>query len=235
MSFKNGRIIVFSGAGISAESGLSTFRDSDGLWDKYDPMVVCNYTNWKANYELVHSFYNKRRKELETKEPNIAHKIIKRLEDEFDVINITQNIDNLFEKAGCSDVIHLHGSLTSLRCLECESIIEIGYAKYDFTPCPKCDAKQLKPNIVFFYEQAPKYYNMHKIFDSISDDDIIIVIGTSGEVVNICAMLSKGYKILNNLASSAMIDESIFDSVYLEKSSLAMPKIYEEIKRLKSL
>lgn len=234
MSFKNGKIVVFSGAGLSAESGIATFRDSNGLWANYDPMVVCNYQNWEQNYKLVHSFYNKRRSELATKKPNIAHKVIKKLEDEFGIINITQNIDNLFERAGCKKVLHLHGNLTSLRCLECESIIDIGYEEYKFTLCPKCNAPKLKPNIVFFYEQAPKYWDLYQVFDNICDDDIVLVVGTSGAVINICTLLNKGYKILNNLESSASIDESLFDSVHLAPSSRAMPKIYDEIKALKN-
>ncbi|RAX54250.1 hypothetical protein CCY99_04360 [Helicobacter sp. 16-1353] len=231
--FKNGKIIVFSGAGISAESGIATFRDSDGLWAKHDPNTICNYRNWESNYELVHSFYNKRRKELESKLPNPAHKLIKRLEDEFGIINITQNIDNLFEKAGCKNVVHLHGELTSLRCIRCECIIEIGYKAYDFSPCPKCGAERLKPNVVFFYENAPKYAELYTIFNNICDDDIVLVIGTSGEVVNICYLLNKGYKILNNLEKCPSIDENIFDSVYYRNASVALPLIYEEIKRLK--
>lgn len=234
MGFQNGKIIVFSGAGISAESGIATFRDSNGLWANYDPMVVCNYHNWRENYKLVHEFYNKRREELRSVAPNAAHKIIKKLSDEFELINITQNVDDLFERAGCEGVIHLHGNLRELRCEKCGAIIEIGYEAYDFTPCPKCHAPELKPNIVFFYENAPRYVDLYEVFSGVGDSDIVLVVGTSGEVINICYMLSRGHKILNNLQSQAMIDESAFDSVYLEKSSVAMPKIYEEIRELKA-
>lgn len=234
MSFKNGKIVIFSGAGISAESGIATFRDSNGLWANYDPEVVCNYTNWLTNYDLVHKFYNLRREELKKVKPNIAHKLIKKLSDEFSVINITQNVDDLFERAGCKDVIHLHGNLLELKCPKCKEIININYESYNFIPCQKCGSEKLKPNIVFFYEEAPKYREMYQIFDSLSSEDIILVVGTSGEVVNICGIMNKGYKILNNLNSSRMINESIFDSLYLESSSSAMPKIYDEIRKLKS-
>lgn len=231
---QSGDIIVFSGAGISAESNLATFRDSNGLWANYDPMEVCNYLNWRENYKLVHEFYNKRREELGSVKPNIAHKNIKKLSEKYNVINITQNVDNLFERAGCNDVIHLHGNLCELICLKCGEIINLGYESYDFTPCPKCGFEMLKPNIVFFFEPAPKYATMYQIFENVKDNDIIIVIGTSGEVVNICSMLNKGYKILNNLDSSPNINEAIFDSVYLEKSSTASAKIYKEIEKLKA-
>lgn len=264
---KKGKIIIFSGAGISAESGLATFRDSNGLWANYDIDVVCNYHSWRQNYELVHKFYNLRREELSRVKPNIAHKITQQLTQKFEVINITQNVDDLFERAYleiCGDfmlldslaleslqgdldkklayflqyndanILHLHGKLWEIRCEECESIFTIGYAPYDFSPCQKCGNAKLKPNIVFFYEQAPKYAEMYEIFSQINDDDIIVVSGTSGEVVNICAMINKGYKILNNLEKTRGINENLFDSVYLESSISAFPKIYDEICKLKN-
>ena len=272
MDFKNGKIIIFSGAGISAESGLATFRDGNGLWANYDPNVVCNYHSWRKNYELVHKFYNQRREELARVRPNLAHKIAYDLAREFEVINITQNVDDLFERAHLevtaslrgseateaihsnitnqsadssdsnaifaeykkANILHLHGKLWEIRCENCEHIITIGYAPYDFSPCPKCGNPKLKPNIVFFYEQAPKYAEMYEIFDSVSDDDIIVVSGTSGEVVNVCAMIGKGYKILNNLEKARGINEKLFDSVYFEPSTSAFPKIYNEIKALKN-
>ena len=235
MDYQRGKIIIFSGAGISAESGLTTFRDEGGLWASYDPNVVCNYYNWLDNYEIVHEFYNKRRTELATKKPNAAHEAIKRLCDEFEVINITQNVDDLFEKAGCRNVIHLHGHLTSLRCVKCEAIIDFGYAPYKYTPCPKCGAEKLKPNIIFFGESAPKYATMYGIFERLTPNDIALVVGTSGEVVNICAFLreSQCYKILNNLTHERMIREEEFDSVYLEPSTSAIARICKEIRRLK--
>lgn len=248
MDYSKGRIIIFSGAGISAESGLATFRDSNGLWANYDPDIVCNYRNWRENYKIVHKFYNQRREELKHTKPNIAHIITQKLSQEFEVINITQNVDDFFERAylevnnvDSSDfvnyaragILHLHGKLWELRCEHCESITTIGYESYDFSPCEKCGYELLKPNIVFFYEQAPKYAEMYEIFDSIKDDDIILVVGTSGEVVNICAMLNRGYKILNNLTSTLGINENLFDSLYLESSAVAMPKIYNEIKNIK--
>ncbi|MGX3010184.1 SIR2 family NAD-dependent protein deacylase [Helicobacter sp. 23-1044] len=264
MNFKNGKIIIFSGAGISAESGLATFRDSNGLWANYDINVVCNYHSWRQNYELVHKFYNLRREELARVKPNIAHQIAQKLAQNFEVINITQNVDDLFERAylgllgdfntlDChesqsdsrndnldfsqydnANILHLHGKLWEIRCEDCENIINIGYAPYDFSPCPKCGNAILKPNIVFFYEQAPKYAQMYEIFERVSDNDIIIVSGTSGEVVNVCAMINKGYKILNNLKPARGINENLFDSVYLEPSTSAFPKIYDEILRLKN-
>lgn len=269
IDFKNGKIIIFSGAGISAESGLMTFRDSNGLWANYDINVVCNYHSWRQNYELVHKFYNLRREELARVHPNIAHTITQKLSRQFEVINITQNVDDLFERAYLegksganqnsnqsvdsnkdsadlhesnadfsqyikANILHLHGKLWEIRCEECEHITTIGYAPYNFAPCEKCGNAMLKPNIVFFYEQAPKYAQMYEIFSKVRDNDIIVVSGTSGEVVNICAMINRGYKILNNLQSARGINENLFDNVYLEPSTSAFPKIYDEICRLKN-
>ena len=196
--------------------------------------------------------------------PNIAHTITQKLSQQFEVINITQNVDDLFERAylevcgdsfdchdlqskTCNDkdfeifaqyekanILHLHGKLWEIRCEECGHITTIGYAPYNFAPCEKCGNEKLKPNIVFFYEQAPKYAQMYEIFSKVRDNDIIVVSGTSGEVVNVCAMINKGYKILNNLQSARGINENLFDSVYLEPSTSAFPKIYDEICRLKN-
>lgn len=233
IDYKNGRVIIFSGAGISAESGLSTFRDSGGLWESYDPQLVCNYQNWNENYELVHKFYNLRRKELGKVKPNIAHEFVAKMCDEFDAINITQNVDDLFERAGC-ECLHLHGFLPELRCENCDKIEVLGYKEYNFHACKNCGFKRLKPNIVFFYEPAPLYTLLYGIFSSIQENDIIIVIGTSGNVININSLLGKGYKILNNLDSEITINECLFDSLYLESSSKALPKIYNEVKKLRS-
>ena len=179
------RIIIFSGAGISAESGVQTFRDKDGLWEGHDIDEVCNYQTWQRNYDAVHRFYDERRVALATVTPNDAHQLIADWERRYEVINVTQNIDDLFERAGCRDVIHLHGFLTEMRCYECDRRWDIGYRRHDTTLCP--DAAQhhtlLKPSVVFFGEQAPLYQRLYTIFEDLADDDLIFVIGTSDAVV----------------------------------------------------
>ncbi|RZJ98660.1 MAG: NAD-dependent deacylase, partial [Flavobacterium sp.] len=109
------KLVVLSGAGISAESGIKTFRDSDGLWEGHNVMDVATPEGWKKNPELVLDFYNQRRKQLLTVEPNLAHKILAELESDFDVSIITQNVDDLHERAGSSNVLHLHGELLKVR------------------------------------------------------------------------------------------------------------------------
>ncbi len=241
------KLIVFSGAGLSAESGLGTFRDNDGLWDKYDPMVVCNYTNWIKNFELVHTFYNLRRKELSKVKPNAMHKFLANISNnikscefikkEIEVIFITQNVDDLLERAGVNNVVHLHGELTKVICPQCETIFNIGYNELSIKKCEKCSYDYLKPFIVFFYEAAPKYSYLYKVFDSLTCKDCLLVIGTSGSVVDICSIISMserkekiGYKILNNLEYSPYIKESLFNKVLYMPTTKAIDIIENEIK-----
>lgn len=171
------KLIVLTGAGISAESGIQTFRGSDGLWEGHDIMEVASPEGWAANPELVLDFYNKRRKQLETVEPNAAHFGLVELEEFFEVIIITQNVDNLHERAGSSKVVHLHGELTKV-----ESTIDPGYIgdiEYQDLlmgdKCPK--GGQLRPHVVWFGENVP---NMQLVAPVVQNaTDILAVIGTS--------------------------------------------------------
>jgi len=229
------KVVILSGAGISAESGISTFRDSGGLWEEYDVEVVCNYDSLQKNEALTIEFYDKRRAELENKEPNYAHRVIKELKDEYDsdIAIITQNVDNLFEKAGLnsSDVLHLHGFMPEVRCQNsrCGGVYDIGYKSlYTLNSglCPKCSTK-LRPNIVFFGEGAPMYEELNR---HIQDCELFIVIGTSGNVIGVNTIASFCEKsILNNLEPSDAIDESSFSKVLYEKASFAIDEIREEI------
>jgi len=232
------KIIIFSGAGLSAESGLSTFRDNDGLWANYDINKVCNYMTWLDNFALVHEFYNKRRVELESAKPNIAHMTIAKIQQKYGmdkVSIITQNVDDLLERAGCQSVIHVHGELTKLRCMSCDYNWDIGYQEYEIgAKCPRCNGARIKPFVVFFYESAPMYMALYEQFEDINQNDIVLIIGTSGNVVSIDNLLGSknknGYKILNNLESSAKINEKLFDKIFYEPCTMALPKIEEIIK-----
>ena len=227
------KVIILSGAGLSAQSGISTFRDSGGLWDNYDVSVVCNHDSLEKNENLTIEFYDKRRFDLKDKLPNKAHKVIADLKKRYkdDISIITQNVDNLFEKAGMhsDDVIHLHGFMTEVKCRSCEEIFDIGYKKLQEKNnglCSKCGNK-LRPNIVFFGEQAPLYelLNYH-----INDCELFIVIGTSGEVigVNTIANFVK-QSILNNLEPSSAIEDALFSTVIYDKATNAIDKIEKEI------
>ena len=158
------KIAVLTGAGVSAESGLGTYRDNGGLWENYDPMVVASAEGWRSNPGLLLDFYNARRAQLRDVRPNEAHRMIAALEDRYKVSVITQNVDNLHERAGSTHVLHLHGELTKIRpedsCNEADGysekyVIDIGYEPVrlgDLAP----DGAQYRPHIVFFGEAVPK-------------------------------------------------------------------------------
>lgn len=184
---KKEKIVVLTGAGVSAESGISTFRDSNGLWENYNVEDVATTEGWLKNPSLVLDFYNERRKELARTQPNAAHQIIASLEDDFDLCVITQNIDNLHERAGSSKIIHLHGELTKARPenrynerdnFSEESVFDIGYDEIhlgDLAP----NGAQLRPHIVWFGEAVPK---INRAIDEVEKADIILIVGTSLQV-----------------------------------------------------
>ena len=170
------KIVVLTGAGMSAESGLKTFRDSGGLWEEYDVSVVASIDGWRQDPELVLNFYNERRKQLENAQPNAAHKALAKLEEKYEVQIITQNVDNLHERAGSKHVLHLHGLLTQARSsIDVNLVYDIGYKEIHIGDlCEK--GSQLRPNIVWFGEAVPLITTAAEIC---SDADIFVVIGTS--------------------------------------------------------
>jgi NAD-dependent deacetylase len=172
------KIVVLTGAGMSAESGIKTFRDEDGLWEVHDVMQVASPEGFRRNPELVFEFYNQRRRQLLSVKPNKAHYNLVDLEKYFDVEIITQNIDNLHEKAGSTKVTHLHGELLKVRSTYNENIV-LNWKKDlhlgDLGP----DNKQLRPHIVWFGEMVPM---LDKAIEITSKADILIIIGTSMQV-----------------------------------------------------
>lgn len=170
------KVVILTGAGISAESGISTFRDSDGLWEQYRVEDVATYDAYVRNPELVLNFYNERRRQLFQVQPNEGHRQLVRLEEKYDVHIITQNIDNLHEQAGSTQVLHLHGELTKARSDKDDNlIIEIGDRDIclgDKAP----DGAQLRPHIVWFGEAVP---NIEPAAALCEEADYFVVIGTS--------------------------------------------------------
>jgi len=233
---KDKKIVIFSGAGISAESGIKTFRDADGLWENHKIEDICNQYTWEKNYERVHQFYNQRRFQLAEVKPNLAHEIVASIQKKYqdDCIIVTQNVDDMFERAGCKDVIHVHGELTKMECMACGEVYDIGYKEYvQEQECPACKNTHIKPYIVFFGGQAPKYMDMYEAFEHLQNEDsIAVVIGTLGNVVQINANLEimDCKKILNNLEESPYIDDTQFDKVYYENATSACEKIEADIK-----
>ena len=173
------KVVVLTGAGISAESGISTFRDSGGLWEGHDVMDVASPAGWRKNQQLVLDFYNMRRKDALKAQPNAAHFALVELSKHFNVEIITQNVDDLHERAGSSNVLHLHGKLFESRStLNPRHIYPIeGWELNVGDKCPR--GAQLRPNIVWFGEAVPM---MEPATDLASKADIFIVIGTSLQV-----------------------------------------------------
>ena len=178
-TMKNKPILVIStGAGISAESGITTFRDAGGLWENYPVMQVASAQGFAQNPELVHNFYNKRRKELLKAEPNGAHKALAELEKDFDVYVITQNVDDLHERAGSNNVLHLHGEVIKIRSVSNPDYIEtLATDHLETTPATRGrNGDPMRPHIVFFQEPVP---NIEKAVEIVMSADIFVVIGTS--------------------------------------------------------
>lgn len=178
------KVVILSGAGVSAESGISTFRDNGGLWEQYDVMEVASAQGWKKNPALVLDFYNKRRAHLAHVEPNQAHFDIAALEKDYDVVVVTQNVDNLHEKAGSSKVIHLHGELTKVRpedsYTEDDGYDESRVKDVGFSAIKIGDVDgrgvQYRPHIVFFGEAVPK---LKDALRELIEADFMIIVGTS--------------------------------------------------------
>ena len=170
------KIVVLTGAGVSAESGIKTFRDSDGLWENYRVEEVATYDAWLSNPSLVLDFYNQRRRQLATAQPNKAHYALVSLEQKFDVQIITQNVDDLHERAGSTNVLHLHGELVKARStMEEDLVYTIGYK--DINSGDLCEkGHQLRPHIVWFGEAVPMIERAARIT---SEADILLIIGTS--------------------------------------------------------
>lgn len=222
-------IVVFSGAGISAESGISTFRDNGGLWDKYDVKQVATPEAWRANPELVLRFYNERRKQVIEAEPNAAHKALVELEKKYKVTIITQNVDDLHERAGSGNVIHLHGEIRKARSTYDPSLIYT-IDGWELNPGDRCEqGSQLRPHIVWFGEMVPE---MIRAQDIAARADIMITVGTSLNVypaaglVHVVPKHSKLYVIDPNEVPLTGLDNAVF---YKAKAGEALPKITQAL------
>jgi NAD-dependent deacetylase len=169
------KLVVLTGAGISAESGLKTFRDSDGLWEGYEVTEVATPRGWRKNPQLVLDFYNARRKNVADAQPNAAHYGLAELEKNFDVTIITQNIDDLHERAGSTNVLHLHGEIFKMRSEWDDTIISEIRGDIKLGDIAK-DGAQLRPYIVWFEEPVPK---MEEAVPIVYSSDIFVVVGTS--------------------------------------------------------
>ena len=172
------KIIVLTGAGVSAESGIKTFRDHDGLWENFDVMEVASIESWPKNKELMLRFYNDRRRQLTEVQPNAAHKALAELETKYEVVIITQNVDDLHEKGGSTNIIHLHGELNKVRSVVYEDLVYEW--KKDLHIGDTCErGTQLRPHVVWFGEMVPM---LEPAAEQVMAADIVLVIGTSMQV-----------------------------------------------------
>ena len=226
------KIVVLSGAGISAESGIKTFRDSDGLWENYPVEEVATYDSWYVygRKALMLDFYNQRRRDLKTREPNLAHKIVAELEKEYEVTVATQNIDDLHERAGSTRIIHLHGELTKARgeYSDYYSATDIGYNDINLGD-KDSRGEQLRPHIVWFGEAVPE---LEKAAAATQKADIMIIIGTSLAVYPAAGLVHyarSGAEIYlidpKDVASSARFTH------IKEKATVGMQKLKEILKK----
>lgn len=182
------KIVFLTGAGMSAESGIKTFRDTNGLWENYPVMDVASADGFARNPALVHQFYNMRRADLLKAQPNDGHRLVAELEKDYDVYVITQNVDNLHERAGSSNVLHLHGELMKVRALDDESkVYELKPEAIETTPETTIDGHHVRPHIVFFQEAVPM---IEPAIDIVKQADIVVVIGTSLVVYPAAGLLS---------------------------------------------
>ena len=172
------KLVVSTGAGISAESGIKTFRDADGLWENYPVMEVASADGFRRNPELIHHFYNERRRQLVDAKPNAAHSALVELEKDYDVYVITQNVDDLHERAGSENVLHLHGELMKIRSVSNPDYVEsLDIEHLETTPQTRGkNGDYMRPHIVFFQEAVP---NMEAAAELAREADIFVVIGTS--------------------------------------------------------
>jgi NAD-dependent deacetylase len=226
------KLVVLTGAGISAESGIPTFRDSNGLWEGYDVMEVATPEGWKKNPLLVLDFYNQRRKKAMEVKPNRGHEILKELESYFDVTIVTQNVDDLHERAGSQKVIHLHGSLFESRSTADESLVYPvkGWQLNAGDICEK--GSQLRPNIVWFGEMVPL---MDIAAGHASMADIFLVVGTSMVVYPVAGLINY----VPHDVIKYVVDPKLPDMTHIpnlisieEKASTGMEKVKEALLKL---
>lgn len=183
----NPKLVISTGAGISAESGISTFRDSGGLWEQHDVMEVASHEGYLRNPALIHSFYNARRKGVAEAQPNSAHTTLAALEDKYDVYIITQNVDNLHERAGSTKVLHLHGQIDMVEATDDPTkVYKLDSPDAETSVDTIIDGHHVRPHIVFFGEAVPNFEPAVKL---VEEADVFVIIGTTLQVYPAAALL----------------------------------------------
>ncbi|PWH84849.1 NAD-dependent deacylase [Brumimicrobium oceani] len=223
------KIIVFSGAGVSAESGLGTFRDSGGLWEKYNIEEVATPEAWNKNPEMVTEFYNMRRKQCYESKPNAAHFAIAKLEEKFNVEVITQNIDDLHERGGSSKVIHLHGEISKVKSSGPNAEKKYFHQKnWEVKIGDKCEeGYQMRPHVVWFGEAVPM---IDEAISRINSADIVIVVGTSLNVYPAAGILNYApHNAKYYLIDPSEVSVPSYFNVIRDSASKGVPELVEKL------
>jgi NAD-dependent deacetylase len=223
------RITILTGAGISAESGLATFRASDGLWEDHRIEDVATPEGFAQDPALVHEFYNMRRKAALQAQPNAAHLSLLRLATHHDVTLVTQNVDDLHERAGSTDVIHMHGALNRALCAACGHNWPAPMVMAPDNTCPACGAPATRPDIVWFGEMP---YHMERIWHALEESDLFVAIGTSGNVypaAGFAQHAGRNHAKCLELNLDASMNAADFDQQILGPASQTVPRWVDDI------
>jgi len=228
------KVVILTGAGISAESGIKTFRAADGLWENHSIEDVATPYAWERDSNLVWKFYQARRNQLLDVEPNPAHNALVKLEQYLgeNFLLVTQNVDDLHSRAGSKNLIHMHGELRCLRCEECHSVFDLMEKKHlgeDFIKCLDCDNLRLRPHIVWFHEMPMQ---MSKIYAAVEQCDVFLTIGTSGHVYPAAGLIdvakANGAKCIGvNLEPPINFEQH--DEFHQGKAGELLPKLIDEL------
>tara|TARA_B100000609_G_C17190721_1_gene422315 strand:- start:780 stop:1496 length:717 start_codon:yes stop_codon:yes gene_type:complete len=227
------KVVILTGAGISAESGIKTFRASDGLWENHAIEDVATPYAWERNPELVWNFYQGRRRQLQDVEPNPAHQALVTLEEYLadNLLLVTQNVDDLHSRAGSKNLIHMHGELCILRCEECHEIFDMMEPEHltsKYVKCPSCSNQRLRPHIVWFHEMP---FQLPEIYAAVEECDVFMTIGTSGHVYPAAGLIDVA-KQAGALCVGVNLDEpmnyQLHDEFHQGKAGELLPNLVDE-------
>jgi len=227
------KVVILTGAGISAESGIKTFRASDGLWENHAIEDVATPYAWERNPELVWNFYQGRRRQLQGVEPNPAHQALVTLEEYLadNLLLVTQNVDDLHSRAGSKNLIHMHGELCILRCEECHEIFDMMEPEHltsKYVKCPSCSNQRLRPHIVWFHEMP---FQLPEIYAAVEECDVFMTIGTSGHVYPAAGLIDVA-KQAGALCVGVNLDEpmnyQLHDEFHQGKAGELLPNLVDE-------
>ena len=227
------KVVILTGAGISAESGIKTFRASDGLWENHAIEDVATPYAWERNPELVWNFYQGRRRQLQDVEPNPAHQALVTLEEYLgdNLLLVTQNVDDLHLRAGSKNLIHMHGELRILRCEECHEIFDMmepSHLTPQYITCPSCSNQRLRPHIVWFHEMP---FQLPEIYAAVEECDVFMTIGTSGHVYPAAGLIDVA-KQAGALCVGVNLDEpmnyELHDEFHQGRAGELLPNLVDE-------